>query len=402
MADDLELDEPGLTAEQAATRLGIKKATLYAYVSRGVVSRRLSMDGRSSLFDEDEIDALRQRSRRVASGELSTVISSGVSTVSDDSLLYGRTDVATLVGADVDFEAVADRLWGTTGDWFLGLDIIDRVHRVQSGFPDSTPPLDRLRASVAVASATDELRHDRSAAGVGAAGRRMIGAMVDGLPLRTTPQPSHRLADRLWERLTVDEPDPERLRCVNAAMVVLADHGLASSTYAARVAASTRADPYATVTAGLGALGGPLHGAASRRVHRLLERAATEGVASSVGELLARAEQLPGTGHSVYRLRDPRDGLLWPLIAAAWADDPRLDVVRELRMLLTDRATGVLNIDLSIGSLTWLADTDARAGEVLFAVARTAGWLAHTLEEYEEEPLRFRARARPRRSAPRD
>ncbi len=390
--------EPGLTAEQAATRLGVKKATLYAYVSRGVLHRRVAMDGRTSLFDEAEIDALRRRSRRVSSGELATVISSGVSEISDDRLRYGTIDVADLVAGDTDFEAVADALWGTDGDWFLGLDARDRVLRVQAGFPDSTPPLDRLRASVAVASATDELRHDRTAAGVAAAGRRMIAAMVDGLPLRITPEPSTRLADGLWDRLATIEPDPMQLRAVNATLVMLADHGLATSTYAVRVAASTRADPYGAVTAGLGALGGPLHGAASRRVHRLFERAAETGPAKAVGEFLARDEVLPGTGHAVYRTRDPRHAMLWSLLLDGWIDDPRLETARELRMILGDRTDGVINIDFSVGALTWLSGMDPEAGEVMFAIARTAGWLAHTIEEYDEEPLRFRARARRRRS----
>lgn len=389
--------EIGLTADQAATRLGVKKATLYAYVSRGVLSRRVAMDGRTSLFDEHEIDAMRQRSRRVTSGELATVVSSAVSEISDDRLRFGDVDVADLVAADADFETIADRLWGHEGDWFLGLDARDRVLRVQAGFPETTPALDRLRASVAVASATDELRHDRTAQGVAAAGRRMIEAMVDGLPLRRTPVQSDRLADRLWDRLAADDAEPPRRRALNASLVILADHGLATSTYAARVAASTRADPYGVVTAGLGALGGPLHGAASRRVHRLFERAVEGSPAAAIGELLARGEALPGTGHAVYRTHDPRQAILWPLLLDGWAEDPRLDVARELRMILTDRATGVINIDFTIGALTWLGDMSPDAGEVVFAVARTAGWLAHAIEEYDEEPLRFRARARTRR-----
>ena len=80
--------DDGLTAEQAATRLGVKKATLYAYVSRGVLSRRVAMDGRTSRFDEAEIDALRRRSRRVSSGELATVVASAVSEISDARLRY--------------------------------------------------------------------------------------------------------------------------------------------------------------------------------------------------------------------------------------------------------------------------------------------------------------------------
>ncbi|MEL6985646.1 MAG: citrate/2-methylcitrate synthase, partial [Actinomycetota bacterium] len=88
----------------------------------------------------------------------------------------------------------------------------------------------------------------------------------------------------------------------------------------------------------------------------------------------------------------PVAGVLMELIVAAWGGDARLGVVFEVRDLLAARSDRIPNIDLALGALTYLAGMPSAAGEVVFAISRTAGWLAHGLEEYGEKPLRFRAR----------
>ena len=152
----------------------------------------------------------------------------------------------------------------------------------------------------------------------------MLTGMVDGLPNRNSEHASNAgkpppLADRLWDALADADADGTRAQrgSLNAALILLADHGLAASTFAARVAASVRADPYSIVQAGMGALGGPLHGAASQPVHRLLEEAATVGPERAVGQRLANNEKIPGIGHLVYRTVDPRAVALRDLIAQA-------------------------------------------------------------------------------------
>jgi citrate synthase len=178
-------------------------------------------------------------------------------------------------------------------------------------------------------------------------------------------------------------------------MALLVDHGLAGSTFAARIAASVRADPYSVVSAGLGVLGGPLHGAASSAVHDLLVEAETSGdAARTVGSTLRRLGSFPGFGHTIYRLQDPRYGALMTKIVAAWGSDPRLVNVYRIRDLMSERSDALPNVDLGLGALTYLARMPSDAGEAIFAIARTAGWLAHAMEEYDEKALRFRARAK--------
>jgi citrate synthase len=390
-----------LTATQAAARLGVKQQTVYAYVSRGVLTRRLSLDGRTSLYDPTEIDELRSARRRTTSGEVSTVIASSITKVSDSGHEYRGVLASELL--DHSFEQVVELLWGISGAWSLNAGLLDRVRSMQDLLGPDTPLIDRLRLSVTVVSAADQFRHDPSAANHCHAGRMMLMAMVDGLPTLGRPIKGN-LADRLWGKLTTKRGTPAQRACLNSALILLADHGLAASTFAARIAASVRADPYSIVHAGLGAVGGPLHGAASEQVHRLLDEAADVGPERAIGQRLANHEKIPGAGHLVYRTVDPRDRALMELITEAWASDPRLKTVLQVREILADRIPVPLNVDSALAALTWLGRMDPQAGQCIF-VSRTAGWIAHGIEEFTERPIRFRPVARwvpPRERLPED
>jgi citrate synthase len=169
-------------------------------------------------------------------------------------------------------------------------------------------------------------------------------------------------------------------------LIVLADHDLAVSTVAARVAASARANPYAVVSAGLGALDGPQHGAASTLAHRFLAEALDDPVAA-LAERLRTGAPIPGFGHRVYRTRDPRTDLVLDRLG----DVPVRAAVDAVAARLAGRPGGFPNVDLALAAVVHAHDLRSDAGEAIFAVARTVGWIAHALEEYAEPGLRFRA-----------
>jgi citrate synthase len=175
--------------------------------------------------------------------------------------------------------------------------------------------------------------------------------------------------------------------------VVLADHELAASTLAARVAASVRADPYAVVSAGLGVLSGPLHGGASFGAERMLAEVRDPGQASRViGERLRRGERVPGIGHTVYKAGDRRGTFVFDLIKAAAPGHERLAAAEAILGESRRRRLPEPNIDFALATLAVVSGMISGAGEAIFAVARTAGWLAHALEEYQRgTPLRPRA-----------
>lgn len=381
------MDESKLvTAAEAAARLGVKRQTLYAYVSRGVLHRQVALDGRTSLFDPAELDAIRLGKRDRSEGELRTVIATAVTQVNDDALLVRGRDLIALVGQGHSFTSIVDLLWMSPAD---------------ETWPDADPELasplagiDGLRSIIAAASASDPLRHDLSPRSVRSSGRRMITAMAHGLtPMGQGADAS--LSAALWRRLTKRRGTAKERAALDVALALLADHGLATSTFAARIAASVRSDPYSVVVSGLGAIGGPLHGAASADVHGLFaETQRVNDATQAVGEVLRQLGRVPGFGHSVYTRQDPRYSPLMTLVIDAWADDPRLQHVYQVRDVVGARRDDIPNVDLALGAFTWLAGMQPQAGETIFAIARTAGWLAHAVEEYDEAPLRFRPRAR--------
>jgi citrate synthase len=234
-----------LNATEAAARLGVKKATLYAYVSRGVLGRRKAADGRASVFDRDEVEALRTGRRRAKEGEVDAVISTAITRVEDGDLRIRGRDLVAWVSDSGRFEDVVDWMWDGEADgdpWALPAAVAGAVRRVQEAMPDPSPLIDRLRVVAATVSATDPMRFDSSPRGVRSAARRLMLAMTMGLPLRGS-EGAGDIADLLWPRLTRRRALPDRRASLNAARALLVDHGLASSTFAARIAASVRAVP---------------------------------------------------------------------------------------------------------------------------------------------------------------
>ncbi|MGO8892489.1 MAG: citrate synthase [Streptosporangiaceae bacterium] len=427
-----------LTAAEAARRLGVKPATLYAYVSRGVLSRGKAADGRASLFNADEVDRLARRGRpRRPPGVADITVESAITEITGDRLRFRGLD-ATRLAVSRPFEEVAELLW--TGElrparepWQARPAALAAGRAAQAALPAGTLPLERLQVIVPAMAATDPLRLQLDPAAVTAAGRSIIAGMVDCLPSTVTSGPGtpgpgtpgpgtpgpgtpgpgisgpgisgpgtsgpgtrgpgDPVAERLWSRLCDRRASPGLLRAVSAALVLLADHELAASTLAARAAASVRADPYAVVGTGLGAVSGALHGGASLGAETLLAAASSpDDVPRVVAELLRRGEKVPGFGHFVYRGGDPRAVLLLDLVRRAAPKSGQLAVADAVLAEVRQKALPEPNIDFAIATLARVAGMVRGAGEAIFAVARTAGWIAHALEAYAGPgPLRPRA-----------
>jgi citrate synthase len=190
----------------------------------------------------------------------------------------------------------------------------------------------------------------------------------------------------------IARPSAGLVTAVDTALALLADHELATSTLAMRIAASARATPYAAFACALASIEGVLHGSASASVHRFLDRSAAIGPADAVAELRAARQPIPGFGHKVYRGVDPRFVPLMEVIRPI--DGASLALVDALVEEVGRTLPHQPNVDLALGALTWSGGL--AADTPLFAVARIAGWAAHYDEELEEAPLRFRGVARAR------
>jgi len=387
-----------LTAAEAARRLGVKPATLYAYVSRGVLTRARAADGRASLFSADEVDRLARKGRpRRPAGTLEITVESAITEITADSLRFRGLD-ATRLAVSRTFEEVAELLW--TGElrpaaepWQARPAALAAGRAAQAALPAGTLPLERLQVIVPAMAATDPLRLQLDPSAVVAAGRNVIAGMVDCLPPVAAGSSEGPVAGRLWDRLCGQRASPGLLRATSAALVLLADHELAASTLAARAAASVRADPYAVVGTGLGAVSGALHGGASLGAETLLAAASGPGdVPRVVAELLRRGEKVPGFGHFVYRGGDPRATVLLDLVRQAAPKSGQLAVAEAVLAEVRQKSLPEPNIDFALATLAQVAGMVRGAGEAIFAVSRTAGWVAHALEAYSGPgPLRPRA-----------
>jgi citrate synthase len=403
-----------LTAAEAARRLGVKPATLYAYVSRGVLSRVRAPGGRTSLFGAEEVEQLARRGRpRRPAGVADITVESAITEITGDSLRFRGLD-ATRLAVSRTFEEVAELLW--TGEFPSGREsgrepwrarpaALAAGRAAQAALPAGTLPLERLQVIVPAMAATDPLRLQLDRPAVIAAGRNIIAGMVDCLPGDVTSAAAEPVAGRLWSRLCAGNgpgngpgngqrrPAPGLMRALSAALVLLADHELAASTLAARAAASVRADPYAVVGTGLGAMSGALHGGASLGAETLMAAASgPEDVPRVVAELLRRGEKVPGFGHFVYRGGDPRAILLLDLVRRVAPKSRQLAVADAVFAEVRHKSLPEPNIDFAIATLVRVAGMVRGAGEAIFAVARTAGWIAHALEAYSGPgPLRPRA-----------
>ena len=400
-----------MTAAEAAQRLGVKQTTLYAYVSRGVLFRRKAADGRGSLFDAGEVEQLARRGRpRRQAGSADIVIESAITEIAGSQFRYRGADVTDLA-VRRSFEDVAGWLWagrfpaGSPQPWRARAEAVAAGQAAQAALPPGALPLERLQVIVPAMAATDPLRLQLDPPAVMAAGQNMITGMAECLPgpagrpgevaAGTGAGPAHggAIAGRLWSHLTGRRATPALLAALSAALVLVADHELAASTLAARVAASVRADPYAVVATGLGAVSGALHGGASLGAETLLSAAAVPAdVPPVIRDLLRRGERVPGFGHFVYRAGDPRAALLLDLVRAAAPRDGRLAVAEVVLAEVAARGLPGPNIDFALAVLTRVAGMPDGAGEAIFAVGRTAGWIAHAIEEYARAtPLRPRA-----------
>ncbi|MFQ6271031.1 citrate synthase [Kutzneria viridogrisea] len=380
-------DERYLTTAEVARRLDVKPETVYAYVSRGLLTSVRAPGRRGSLFAQDQVDRLADRGAqdRQPRGAVER-IRTELTLLDEDELYYRGHRVADLATAN-SIESVAYLLW--TGELVTRTlfpappGLLAMARGCVAALPESARLTDQLRVVVAALGAADPLRFDLAPAAVVRAGETLLGVMVDALPEVGRPA-GNTFAARLWPRLTTRRAQPALL---NAALILLADHDLAVSTMAARVAASARAHPYAVVSAGLGALDGHYHGVASSHAYRFLAEAMADPVAA-LSERLRSGQTPPGFGHAVYRSRDPRAEVLFGMLRRILVAER---VMHCVDALVAELGTSTFpNVDLGIAAMMHAFDMRQDAGEAIFAVARTAGWIAHALEEYREPGLRFR------------
>jgi citrate synthase len=369
-------DENYLTTAETARRLNVKPETIYAYVSRGHLTSVRARGRRGSLFAASEVERL--ASRNVEHPGAIERIETELTLLKDDELYYRGHLVADLAVSQ-SVESVAHLLWtqrlSPAEPFMSDPHLVSLARSAIEAAPAAARMTDQLRIAVAVLGAADPLRFDLTPESVVHSAGRLLAVLAEALPGKES---SGTFGDSLWPKFSTQPP---RDGVLDTALILLADHGLAVSTIAARVAASARANLYAVVSAGLGALDGHYHGAATTLAYEFLDRARKNPTAA-LSDQLRSGEPVPGFGHRIYQQRDPRAEVLFELLG----DEPVMDTVRALSELLPTFP----NSDLALAAVMHAYDFRPDAGEALFALARIIGWTAHALEEYAQPGLRFR------------
>lgn len=358
-----------LSRDEALERLKVRPQTLYAYVSRGRIGMRPdSADPRRSQYRVDDIAALMMRRERgrspsaiaesaIAWGEPSLVTS--ISTVSHGHLVYRGRDAVAL-SEHATLEETAAVLWA-----------LPEPVGFEAPASDQSQQLGRAPAFMQLAMLAGQARPSlgRGAASLCADAARAIGVLAGALGASAGSDPVHMRLARGW---SVDEGGAQAIR---RALVLLADHELNASTFAARVAASTGASPAACLLAGLATLSGPRHGGAGEAVMQLADDAARHGADAAIRRWLGHDRPLPAFGHPLYPEGDPR---ATALLAAIDNTDRTL---RSLEIAAIAATGARPNVDFALAVLTRSLDLPRDAPFQLFALGRSVGWAAHMVEQ---------------------
>ncbi|ROQ00401.1 citrate synthase [Stella humosa] len=378
-----------LDAAEATRRLGVRHATLYAYVSRGQIrAEPHPTDPRRSLYAAEDVDrmaagrALGRSPGRAAAATLDwglPVLDSAITQIEHGRLFYRGRDAVRLAET-ASLEDAARLLWDCGA-----ADPFDEPVAEASHVAANPPPLDLFARCMAGLSAdglaqSETWARDPQRRWQGAALLlRHAAAVAIGRPPSALPT-----AQAMAAAWGAGDAATDLIR---RALVLGADHELNASTFATRVIASTGAALAAAVVGGMAALSGPRHGGMTLRVQALLDEIAGHArPAEAVALRLRRGDRLPGFGHPLYPAGDPR--------ATALLDRLDLDpALRDTIAAAADLTGEAPNIDFALVALARVHRLPADAPAALFLVGRTVGWIAHALEQHATGGL-IRPRAR--------
>jgi citrate synthase len=368
-----------LTAEQALGLLGTLPQTLYANVSRGRIRAKADpSDTRRSLYFDEDVRRLatrhagRRKSEAVAADAIEwgdPVLPSALSTVSDGRLFYRGRDVARL-SERATLEEIAALLWDMRNPPVLPVLRRDA---------DRAPSLEAAFMALAHRVTTDLSSLGRSFLALKREAEGVLATVADALAPGASETPLH-------ERLAAGWGRPAAGDVLRRALVLFADHELNASTFAARITASAGATLSAAVLSGLSTLTGPLHGGAWRGVSLLVDTTHKFGARETVRRYLGQGHSLPAFGHPLYPDGDVRADALLPHLALP-------AIFEEIRQTGEEMIGERANADFALSALAAAHDLPEDAPIIIFALARTVGWLAHAMEQASSGRL-IRPRAR--------
>ena len=386
---------PWMSATEAAAALGVSRATLYAYVSRGRV-RSQPMPGRLRTrgYAREDVERLRRRTEerrapdKAAARSLQwglPVLESAIALIDGQRLFYRGHDAVGLARTR-SLQEVASLIWTGGFDASAGEPApLDRAPAV-----DPTAPfIARAQSMLALAAASDPAAADPRPEAVARSGWRILRMLVQAATARAPREATLEAALARGWRLDARAAD-----LVRAVLVLCADHELNVSSFTARCVASAGSTPYAVVIAGLAALEGAKHGGSSARAEAMLVALRREkDVGRALAARLQRGERLDGFGHPLYPQGDPRATAILQWLRARYPRSAEQVFVRAVARAATRTTGEPPNLDFALAAASRVLRLPAGAPLMLFAIGRTIGWIGHAIEQYASGQL-IRPRAK--------
>ncbi|HYX36212.1 MAG TPA: citrate synthase family protein [Oligoflexus sp.] len=404
MAGKNHKDKAMLTAAEACAMLGIKAQTLYAYVSRGQLRAETYPGRTGKLYARDDVEMLMARSRaRAGHGPTAAsamrwgdpILDSAITCIQAGQIYYRGYSLRELLRKGFSFEQVAELLW--SGE--LPLQKVQwSALPIDAGTPIHTaaPLARRVLHRLAHMALLDPEGQDELIDQTLKRARGLIRQAVDELFPGSASAPA-AMAPRIADSIGWDQA--EAVDAIDAALISSADHELNASTFAARVAASTGADLYASILAAVASFSGRHHGLASLEVHAFItEPPAGWSRKKQLSVLLESSQLLPGFGHRLYADGDPRvEPLLQKAraLAAARKGEAQhwMEEIEGVLSLAKTMGCPLPNLDLGLVAVALALGLPREGGSALFIIGRLAGWTAHILEQ-RQQGFMLRPRAR--------
>lgn len=379
---------------KTATRLlGVSRATLYAYVSRGHVrSEPVPGKPRERRYAREDLERLRLRAEERRNPEKAAahalrwgvpILESAITLIAGGALYYRGHD-ARVLARERSLEEVASLIWTGTFD----ADIFDTPLHVVAGTASTAdlPFISRAQSILPLVSVRDPLAFDLRPHAVAQTGWRIVNLLV------SVAAQSKELEETVEDTLAKAWAPQSKVapKILRAALIASADHELNVSAFTARCVASAASNPYAVVLAGLAALEGTKHGGATERVAALwdeLRRA--RDVRKTLSERLRRGESVDGFGHPLYPDGDPRATLLLDLLPKS----KELTFARTFTAAAEAALGEAPTLDFGLVAVERVLALPRGSALALFAIGRTIGWIAHAIEQYSQNAM-IRPRAK--------
>jgi citrate synthase len=326
-------------------------------------------------------------------------------------LIYCGYDINELAGK-VSYEEVVYLLWNNNLPNRRELEGFVNQLRSQRNLPEgvvdfikaapkNAAPMDVIRTGVSMLGLYDPNIRKEATVEIGKQRARSITAKIGGIAAyfhrARNSQPLPPVREDLSEAahflylMTGEPPSKEAADTLDVAFVLHADHGMNASTFSARVTISTLSDMYSAITSAIGTLKGPLHGGANEEVIHMLEEIGSEDkVDAYIDKQLAQKKKIMGIGHRVYKTLDPRAPHLRAMaikLSEKIGEPKWIRMSQRIAELMKQKKNLNANVDFYSATVYYSLGIPTDLFTPVFAIARTAGWTAHVLEQLEDNRL---------------